>query len=206
MLTLTFGGAHDREAALSRIMAIHRRVNGTLPDPVGPFPAGTRYSAEDPELLVWVHATLLESIPLAYELFVAPLSGADRDAFCRESASVARALGVPEGMAPRSWAALHERLARTYASGRIVVGPTARQLAATVLDPPLVGLILPATYLNRLLTVGLLPPDIRAQYGFEWNARRERRLRAATRLVRAARRAMPDRLALWPEARGNTHL
>lgn len=201
MLALAFGSPAEREAALSGIKAIHRRVNGTLPRAVGPFAAGTRYSAEDPELVVWVHLTLLESIPLVYELFVEPMSDAEHDAYCRDAEWVAHALGVPDGMVPLSWDALRDALARTYASGRIVVGPTARDLAAAVLDPPLLGLIVPATYLNRLLTIGLLPPEIRSQYGFHWNARRERALHAATRLVRAARRAMPDRLARWPEAR-----
>ena len=201
MLALAFGSPAEREDALSGIKAIHRRVNGTLPQAIGPFAAGTRYSAEDPELLLWVHLTLLESIPLVYELFIGPMSDADRDAYCRDAEWVAHALGVPEGMAPLSWDGLHDALARTHASGHIVVGPTARELAAAVLDPPLLGLIVPATYVNRLLTIGLLPPDLRSQYGFQWNARHERTLRAATGLVRATRRLMPDRVALWPEAR-----
>jgi len=206
MLSLAFGSPAERDAALAGIRAIHRRVNGSLPRAVGPFPAGTRYSAEDPELVLWVHLTLLESIPLVYERFVEPISGADRDAFCREAAWVAQALGVPDGQAPLSWDALGEALARAYASGRIVVGPTARELAGAVLNPPLARLVAPATYLNRLLTIGLLPPEIRVQYGFTWDARRERGLQMATRLVRGARRAMPDMLALWPEARSFVHL
>ena len=200
MLALAFGGPAERDAALSGIKEIHRRVNGTMPRAVGPFAAGTRYSAEDPELVIWVHLTLLESIPLVYELFVRPMSDADRDAYCRDAEWVAHALGVPHGMAPLSWDALREALARTYESGRIVVGPTARDLAAAVLDPPLLGLIVPATYFNRLLTIGLLPADIRSQYGFPWSARREQALKVATGLVRATRRVMPDRVALWPEA------
>src|SRR2546427_662190 len=139
MLALSFGSAAECEAALSGIRAIHRRVNGSLPRAVGPFAAGTRYSAEDPELVVWVHLTLLESIPLVYELFIEPLSDAQRDTFCREAAWLAHALGVPEGMAPLSWNGLRQDLARTYASGRIVVGPTARDLAAAVLNPLALG-------------------------------------------------------------------
>jgi uncharacterized protein (DUF2236 family) len=206
MLSLSFGSPARREAAVAGIRAIHRRVHGSLPGAVGPFPGGTRYSAEDPELVLWVHLTLLESIPLVYELFVEPMSQAERDTFCREAVWVAEALGVPEGRAPLSWDGLREALARTYATGRIVVGPTARDLAGAVLSPPFAWLVAPATYLNRLLTIGLLPPAIREQYGFTWNGRRERALHAATCLVRAVRRATPDTLALWPEARSFVHL
>ncbi len=206
MLSLSFGAPPEREAALSGIKAIHRRVNGSLPRAVGPFRAGTRYSAEDPELVLWVHLTLLDSIPLVYELFIEPISETDRDAFCREAAWLAQALGVPDGMAPLSWAELRDALSRSHTSGHIVVGPTARELAAAVLHPPLGRLVAPATSFNRLLTIGLLPPEIRDQYGFPWDARRERALRMAIGLVRRARRAMPDRLALWPEARSFGHL
>jgi uncharacterized protein (DUF2236 family) len=62
MLAISFGDDRRRGAAIEGIRRIHTRVNGTLPDTVGPFPAGTPYSAEDPALLLWVHATLIESV------------------------------------------------------------------------------------------------------------------------------------------------
>ena len=79
MLSLTYGSAAERDATLATINGIHRRVNGTLRGPVGPFAAGTRYSAEDPALLLWVHATLLESVPLVYNRVVRPLSDTELD-------------------------------------------------------------------------------------------------------------------------------
>jgi uncharacterized protein (DUF2236 family) len=200
MLSLTFGTDAARDATIATINGIHRRVNGALRETVGPFPAGTRYSAEDPALLLWVHATLLESIPLVYERVVAPLSPRERDEYCDEARWVPRALGAPDG-APRSWGELQEYFARVHASGVIVVGAQARQLARDVLAPPLATLAWPATYLNRLVTVGLLPPAIRQQYGFRWSERDERRLESAFRLLRAARRLTPNALAIWPEAR-----
>src|SRR5687767_8941419 len=50
MLSLTFADEARRTATLTQIRAIHRRVHGSLAAPAGPFPAGTRYSAEDPAL------------------------------------------------------------------------------------------------------------------------------------------------------------
>ena len=61
-----------RAASLDGIRTIHRRVNGRLRTTVGRFPTGTAYSAEDPALVRWVHLTLLESLPLAYEALVGP--------------------------------------------------------------------------------------------------------------------------------------
>src|SRR5205085_12117466 len=73
MLDLTFGDDAARTRAVTAIRAIHDRVHGTLSRAVGPFPQGTPYSAHDPDLLLWVHVTLLDSVVLAYDTFVRPL-------------------------------------------------------------------------------------------------------------------------------------
>jgi uncharacterized protein (DUF2236 family) len=200
MLSLTFGSDAARDATIATINAIHRRVNGTLREAVGPFAAGTPYSAEDPALLLWVHATLLESIPLVYERIVRPLSARERDDYCEEARWVPRALGAPDG-APRTWQELQEYRARMHASGVLVVSGQARELARAVLAPPMATAVWPAAYLNRLITVGLLPPEVRQQYGFSWTDRDERRMEQAVRILRRVRRVTPDALALWPESR-----
>lgn len=201
MLALSFGTDAEREHALYGIRTIHRRVHGVLTDDVGPFRAGTRYSAEDPALVLWVHVTLLESVPLVYERFVAPLTETDRDDYCAEAAWVATALGAREEDVPRNWAGVHAALARAYASGTIAVGPQARELAPAVIAPRIARLIPPAGWLNRLVTTGLLPPHVRDQYGLEWDARRQRTLDRVVSAVRTIRRQLPDRAALWAEAR-----
>jgi uncharacterized protein (DUF2236 family) len=202
MLSLTFGADVQREAALDAIRTIHRRVNGHLPVDVGRFAAGTPYSAEDPALVLWVHVTLLDSLPMVFELFVAPLSDADRDAYCDQAAWVAIALGAQPTDVPRSWAALRRQLECDYRSGMIAVGPQARELAHAVVSPPLGRLIPPAGWINRLVTVGLLPPHVREQYGFTWTARDQRRLDRVVPALRALRRRIPRSVALWGQARG----
>jgi uncharacterized protein (DUF2236 family) len=201
MLGLTFGNDADRAAVLEVIRTIHRRVNGSLSTAVGPFPIGASYSAEDPALVEWVHVTLLESVPLVFDLFVAPLSEADRDEYCDQAAWVATALGARPSEVPRSWAAVRARLERGYASGVITVGPQARELSRSIVAPAIGRLLPPAAWLNRLVTVGLLPPHVRHQYGFTWNERRQRTLERVIPAIGALRRTLPDRVALWPEAR-----
>ena len=201
MLALTFGDAHGRAAALDGIRAIHRRVHGHIPAAAGRFAAGTPYSAEDPDLVLWVHATLLDSIPLIYERVVSPLTDLERDAYCAEAAAVAIDLGAREQEVPRTWDALGAYLARMYASGSIAVSAQARALASAVLAPPFAPFVAPAAWINRLTTVGLLPDCIRMEYGFRWTAGQERSLARATRAVRLVRRVTPAALALWPEAK-----
>ena len=201
MLALTFGDDAERNGALSRIRGIHRTVHGTLPAAVGPFAAGTPFSAEDPSLLLWVHATLLDSAAEIYQQVVAPLSETDLDRFCEESASVLHELGGNPATTPRTWRALRRYIEEMQGSGALVVAAETRDLGAAVLAPRAAGLPVPLTRLQRLITVGLLPPPIRDAYGFEWNAVREAQLARTLQRLRRLRRMLPLMVAQWPQAR-----
>jgi uncharacterized protein (DUF2236 family) len=201
MLAISFGTPEAQDRALEGIRTIHRRVHGHLGQPVGPYAAGTPYSAEDPALLLWVHATLLESVVLAVERLVVPLTPLEKDAYCAESAWTAVALGAQDADVPRTWSALTAYMRGEYASGRIAVGDEAKALADAVLGPPMGRLAWPALWVNRTLTIGLLPPDIRRQYGYRWTAGDARRLEHVIGALRLSRSVLPRAIALWPEAR-----
>ncbi len=200
MLEITFGSPERAREAIGHINRIHQRISGTLEEPAGIFPAGTQYSATDPALLLWVHATLLDSMMLIYESLVAPLTREERDRFCQEAAETGRLLGIPADRLPADQQSLESYLAEMYASGQIAVGPAARRLADGLFAPPL-G---PATRLfriTRLVTTGLLPEHVRAGYGLAWDARRARTFRAIMAIIRRARRLLPAALREWPMAR-----
>ena len=201
MLALTFGDAQRRAQAIDGILTIHRRVNGTLPEAVGRYPAGTHYSAEDPELVRWVHLTLLESVLEVYGRFVAPLTPQECDEYCREALWVPIALGAREDDLPRSWADVMTALDAEYRSGRIVVSPVARTLSRALLYPRGSALVGPTMWANRVLTIGLLPPHLREGYGFTWSPGRERALALLTGALRFMRRMVPGTVALWRDAR-----
>lgn len=201
MLALTFGNDDERDRTLDAIRAIHRRVNGVLEDEVGPYPAGTRYSAEDPALVVWVHATLIESVILTYERLVAPLSAAERDAYCEEAFPIAVALAARPQDVPRRWDEVRSFMERMHASGALSVGSHGRELSRAVLSPAGGWAVAPATWVNRIVTIGLLPSSVRQQYGLAWADRDERRLQRILSCLRATRRVLPDALALWPDSR-----
>ncbi len=201
MLALSFGTPAEQARAIAGIRAIHDRVHGTLRETTGVFPAGRVYSAHDPDLLLWVHATLIESVVIVYDALVAPLGERDRDTYCAEAAGVAVALGARPEAVPPTWAGIGRYLDGMYASGRIAVGADARRLATVVLSPPLAALAWPVAGWNRVVTTGLLPADVRRQYGFAWTDRDRKRFQRAVARLRRLRRALPRRLAWWPEAR-----
>jgi uncharacterized protein (DUF2236 family) len=201
MRQLVFGTDDVAAAAVRRILGVHDRVTGTLPESVGPHAGGARYSAHDPELLLWVHATLLDSHVRILEPVLRAFTAVERDRYCRETAPFAVILGAPSADVPRTWRQVQEYLDAQIASGRVTVGADARALAPAILRPSFGRFVWPLQRAGELLTVGSLPPAIRDAYGFTWNATRQRRHERVLATLRAVRARTPDLIARWPEAR-----
>jgi uncharacterized protein (DUF2236 family) len=215
MVSLTFGPPEAVRATVSRITGIHHHVVGRLPAGVGPFPAGTPYAAGDPALLLWVHATLVATLPRAYETFVGPLTEDERRRGYAESAAPGRLFSIPAELLPATEAALQDYLEAQYASGVIHVSDAARSLARDVLSPgtlldsgarPFLARVttfasLPFAVLVRLTTASLLPPFVRTQYGLPWTPRHAAALRGAAALVRRSLMLTPPLLRYWPASR-----
>lgn len=201
MLSLAFGSDDELVDAAARINSIHDRVSGRLGEAAGEIEAGRRYSAHDPALLRWVHATLLESMPLTYERLVGPLTAAERDRYCAEAAIMEPLLDIPAGLLPRHSAQLDAYLDEMLCGGTVAVSATSRELARAILCPPGWRLMWPAFRFLQLLTIGLLPPAIREGYRFTWTARDARALTRWTSAVRLVRRVSPVFLREWPAAR-----
>lgn len=201
MLALTFSAEPQQRDAIERIREIHTRVHGSLQSAVGPFAAGTCYSAEDPALVLWVHLTLIESMVLVHDMLFPALSESERDAYCAEAAWVACALGAREADVPRTWQALCRAVRSVHESGALVVGADARAVAAAVMAPPFGPVVYPLSAVVRFVTRAALPEPIRAQYGLGWSAAEARRLPLVIGALRATRRLLPARAACWPESR-----
>lgn len=201
MLALTFGSDDDARAAAARINAVHDRVQGALTDGTRAFAPGRAYSAHDPRLQAWVHLTMLDSVLRAYELFVRPLTPIERDDYCAEARGATAWLRTPAAVLPAAWDDAQARIAALLESGEIEVTPEARALARDILWPRAGRWLWPLGPLHRLVSIGLLPPALRAAYDLPWRARDERRFRRVARLVRIARRVAPPALARWRTAR-----
>jgi uncharacterized protein (DUF2236 family) len=201
MLSLTFGEDGEAIATAAGINAIHDRVCGHLRAAAGVFPAGQTYSAHDAELLRWVHATLLESTPLTYELLIGPLTPEQRQRYCAEAAVMEPLLDIPAGLLPRNTADLDAYVRETLGSGTLAVTDSSRSLARAILFPPRWWVLWPVFRPVQLMTIGLLPRRVREAYGFEWTERDARALVRWTRFVRVLRRLVPSAVREWPYAR-----
>lgn len=201
MLSLTFGDEEQVVRAAAGINCIHDRVSGRLGHAAGTFDADQQYSAHDPDLLRWVHATLLDSVPRTYELLVGPLSPQDREQFCVEGTAMEQLLDIPEGLLPRTTADLDAYMREMLAGDRIVVTDTSRAMARAVLFPPNWQLLWPMFRPVQLITIGQLPAHIREQYGFPWDDRYARAFSRWVRAIRHSHRFAPRVVREWPIAR-----
>jgi uncharacterized protein (DUF2236 family) len=197
---LVFGGEEGARVAVQRMDAVHRRVHGSLKDSVGRFAAGTPYDALDPGLRLWVHATLIDTSLRVYPRFVRPLSRAEEAAYYQDSREIARLVGIPESVVPPTLDDFRAYVARTLA-GDVAVGPTARALARHIFHPPGAAGLASVGALLEPITAGLLPPEVRRQYGYAWSPARERVLAAFAASVRGALPAVPPLLRIVPAAR-----
>ena len=205
MLSLTFGEDEEAIAVAARINVIHDRVSGRLDAPAGVFPAGERYSAHQAELLRWVHATLIDSIPLTYELLVGPLTQEQRERYCVEAAVMEPLLDIPAGLLPRNTTELDAYTREILGSGKIAITPRSRALARAVLFPPRWRLLWPAFRPVQLITIGLLPGAVREAYGFDWSEREARALVRWTTALKWVRRLVPRFVCEWPASRTRRH-
>jgi len=177
---VAFGSRERADAAIRRVNAIHASVRGRLPD-------GAPYSASDPEALLWVHATLVDTALRVYSRFVGPLSPADEQAYHEEAAQVATLLGVAPADLPDGIGDLRAWMDGMLESGRVRVTPDARRIASTVLRPiPWVPRL--AWEAAHLVSLATLPAPLRRQYGLGWSPARERGI---DRLAAISRRALP---------------
>ena len=176
MAKLAFGSPAVSRAQAELLARMHRSVVGATDD-------GQPYRAMDPDLLLWVWATLCDTALVVYERVRPPLSTRDRARYYEEWKLVAYACGVPPDGCPSTWDDFRSYLACAVRDD-LCVTASARSVAHATMAPPLPWPVGPAAARQQqLVTAGLLPADVRAAYGFEWDRDHERELR---RFLRAA--------------------
>lgn len=137
---------------------------------------GENYNAMDPELQLWVNATLYDSAVMMHERVFGPLSEADADAIYADYAAIGTALQMPADLWPADRAAFDRYWRTTVAS--LKVDDVTRGVAQTLMHPPTGPLWMRAAMpLVRLVTAGLLTPELRADFDLPWDRARESRFR-----------------------------
>jgi uncharacterized protein (DUF2236 family) len=182
----------EAEEVAARIRAQHAKVKGQT------------YSAEDPALLLWVHATTIDSLMLVYSKLVRPLSMQERERYYEESKVIAEMLGCPREYQPETLCDFQEYVGAQVSGLR--ASETGRALARDFLFFPVRPWARPITATYRHLLVGYLPDRIRRELDIAWRMRHRMAWRAESVLGVPVRslRARIDRRDIVESVREGT--
>ena len=184
---IVFGTCKEAIEALMRIYSRHTAVSGDLGQ-------GAAYQANDPALLFWVYATLIDSMFFANRIFLPELAPAEWERFYEEGKLFARLIGIPDEQVPSRLSDFNAWMQHALASDEIHVSPAGYEIGQSLLRMP-VRLAAPLT---GFLAAGTLPPKLRGQFGLAWSAGRQRRFDRFSGFVRTAARFTPRFLRTAP--------
>ncbi|WP_082763436.1 oxygenase MpaB family protein [Frondihabitans sp. PAMC 28766] len=186
------GTPADRDLASSFVNRMHAPVHGPG-DAHSPA-----YDARDPELQLWVAATLYDTAMTVYERVLGHLPPARADEVYARYAALGTALDVPPDLWPASPAAFREywRGALAQLSVDDTIRAQADELWAASEAPRWVRLLMP---LNRWVTAGLLPAPVREQYGLAWSPRQQCRFDRLWAVLAAVYPRLPRVVRVWPQ-------
>jgi uncharacterized protein (DUF2236 family) len=179
---IVFGTCEESIEALIRIYVRHVAVRG----------AG--YEANDPSLLFWVYATLIDSMFLAYRLFLPDLPEEEWSRFYEEGKLFARLIGIEDGLVPARREDFDAWMQAKLASDDITVSPAGFEVGRSLLRMPIAA----AKPLTAFIAAGTLPPKLREQFGLGWSAGQQRAFDALAGAVRIGVRFTPAFLHTSP--------
>jgi uncharacterized protein (DUF2236 family) len=188
--TTTFGTTEQAEAAGRRLRALHARLRGGIEPETG-----LPYRIDDPELLLWVHCTEVESFLSTYRRAGGPLAPGDGDRYVTEMRQSARLVGLD----PTSVPATEVDIARYYTRVRpnLRVTKLARDTARWLFTPPMPTWVSVATPARPAwvgimsVSAGLLPRWARRMYGLPGLPTTDVSATLALRALRRSTDALP---------------
>ncbi len=175
LYTIVFGTRVEADRIGEIVRTVHHHVRGERD--------GRAYSAADPELMLWVHSTLVDTGLAMYETYVDAVEPALAEEFYEQMKTVATVFGAPPEIHPPTLADFRA-YQREMLDGALRVGADATAIARSILEPPVPAALRPAVRGLVLANIGLLPEPLREQYGFSWGRARHALLAASSRSAR----------------------
>ncbi|HVS13212.1 MAG TPA: oxygenase MpaB family protein [Thermoanaerobaculia bacterium] len=197
VFAMVFGDLESAFGAARRVHRVHQRITGRLAEDLGERRAGDPYHANDPDALLWVHATLWETSVLVFERIVRPLGAEEKEAYYRETRRFAALFGLEDSRLPATWAQFVDYNQSMWRCGHLAVGPAAREMGAFLFEPrsPFSG---PVMRWLRVMTAGLMPEPLRADFGLPWGRRERWLFERSLGMLGRTHRFLPRRLRFVP--------
>lgn len=197
VFTMTYGSVDQLLDCCIAVHNIHAGMFGKIATTAGAHGEGSAYSANEVNAMLWVHATLWDTTVMMYEMFVRPLSPAEKETYYQETKLFAFCFGIPESALPRSWDEFMQYNEAMWNSDQLAVGPEAREIASFLFNfNPLAR---PVMKPFERFTGMVMPERLRQEFGLPGpeNGNKAR----VERMVRNIRRIephLPKRLRYLP--------
>ena len=193
--TILLGTREEADKALAVVERLHRRVKGELPEAAGTHPAGTAYSAFDPELMLWTLAVIADSGRAMYEAMVRPLSEAEREGLWQDYVRFGELFGLQRADVPGSYREFSAWWRERMSSPDLQATDHGLEMAPLVafhqpVPAPARGNLVAQNHIIK----GTLPPRVREIFGIPWGRSHEALYRTMTAGHRRARRFFPHQV------------
>jgi uncharacterized protein (DUF2236 family) len=191
-----FGSREEADRTLAYVEKLHHRVRGVLPADVGPFPAGTPYSAFDPDLMLWTVAVIADSAERFFELFVRRLTGSEREELWQDYLRFGELFGMPRSACPPTYGDFRNWWKERLASPTMFLTDEARYIGyATAFEIPLPPVRQPGKWVHDAVMLGSLPPRVRELYELPFGRSERLAFELGVALLRSGRRLAPRAVA-----------
>ncbi len=197
-LTIIFADAASALGAVKTIERRHAPVHGEIAAPAARFPAGSTYDANAPDLLLWVHATLIDSAMVTFERFVRPFAANEKASFYEESKITARLFGIDDEQIPDTVADFEEYVHTVLSGDELGFAEDGLRVVDSIMDPPLPAGLRQLAGSGRIFTEGMLPAALREKLGYCWSPRRQRNLERAQTFSQRTLPLLPARVRYFP--------
>jgi uncharacterized protein (DUF2236 family) len=186
--TMTFGTKEEALEAARRVNRVHQDIHGI--DEV----TGLPYDALDPDLLLWVHACLVDSQLLFERLTVGRLDDEGRERYHHEQMAGAELLGLPRSKIPPTVPRLRRYIDDVVASGILQVTPDTLTVANLIRRPPKDVPWRPVLRQVARWAFGTIPDPLRRAYGVRWSWPDELQLRGSIGTLKLIRPLLPSQI------------
>lgn len=151
------------------------------------------YQANEPHLLLWVLATLVEATFFAFECGGQPLSLSQKRAFYEESKTTALLMGIPMDVYPPNLEAFQDYFNKMISGNQLVINETTKEITNAIFQTPFT-----IPYFNRLMAAATLPRKIRDRLGLKFEQKEKFLFKVFKKIVTGLIRLTPKSLTYAP--------
>lgn len=201
METVYFGTRAEADRVTARVRRMHAHVEGTIDRDAGNFAAGSHFSANDPQLALWILACLADSSLSVYRTFLGSLARPQLKQFWLEYRQVGQLFGLAPDAMPATYEDFRHYMHLMLGSSELFVTDEARELGRHVaFQVPVPLYQLPALPAINFAVIGLLPSRVRRMYRLPWSPVHSAAFQSIALSARISRPWVPDLVSCGPSA------